>query len=443
MYKIIQFKFQYSNSSEKSIYCTKEFSLPSKGVVLVSGASGSGKSTFLNLLKGLIPEFIPGKLTGEILYNNKFLTGDQFKRNINKIAFLFQNPFSQIIHHNTADEFYFSLENFQIEFKSAEMIKNSISKKFNLTHLWQKKTNHLSHGECQKLLLASLLAFSPEVLLLDEPTAFLDPYERNNFYEMLDELKKEHLIILTDHHINEVLPRTDLLITVSDSGEILLNDSLNISKLSESARYLMPVFSFSMGLEIHFNNLKFSYDGIENLIDIKNEVIKSGEVIIIKGRNGTGKSTLLKLISGFIVLKNESILIKKDSKLFKPNCVYSDIAFISQNPESTFLFDTLAEELGHSDFGFSPSDLLRSPYLFSEGEKRRISIYTALAQNKNIFLFDEPTFGQDENNTKILIDIIQELKRHNKIQIIISHDENFIELVGDRVLTLKERFSHE
>jgi energy-coupling factor transporter ATP-binding protein EcfA2 len=76
--------------------------------------------------------------------------------------------------------------------------------------------------------------------------------------------------------------------------------------------------------------------------------------------------------------------------------------------------------------------------LFSEGEKRRISIYQALTQNKNIILYDEPTFGQDQSNIKKLTEIILDLKKMNKLQIIISHDEDFIKMVSDRELIINE-----
>lgn len=438
MYKIGPFSFIYHPAAEKKLFSHTEFILPGRGLILVSGPSGSGKSTFLNLLKGIIPEYIHGSLEGEILFNNKWLDGDNFERNLKNIVYLFQNPYSQIIHYETADEFFFSLENFKTDFSDAKQMRANLSKKFDLSHLWEKKTLNLSHGECQKLLLASLLALSPQVLLLDEPTAFLDTYERKNFYDMLDVLKGDHLIVMIDHHLKEVISKVDFLITVSPKGEIQLKKELDRPDLAFEAQYDLPDISTAPHLEIHIKNLTFSYDKIQTLIDIKNETLHSGEVVIVKGRNGTGKSTLLKLISAFIPSPKGSVAITLDEKELPKKKIFEQIGYIFQDPESSFLFDTLKEELGETSFGFTSQELERSPHLFSEGEKRRISIFIALAQNKNILLYDEPTFGQDASNIKKLTEIILKLKKMNKLQIIISHDEDFISAVGDRVLSLKD-----
>jgi energy-coupling factor transport system ATP-binding protein len=301
----------------------------------------------------------------------------------------------------------------------------------------------MSHGECQKLLLASLLALSPEVLLLDEPTAFLDPLERKRFYEILEILKKEHLVILIDHHVKEIISKIDILITVDEMGEIVLQKDIILPESAILPTYIMPQITKGSAFDIHIDNLHFSYEKYFELINIKNEVIRSGEIVIIKGKNGTGKSTLLKLISGLLVAPKNSIIIKRDGNAITPKQFYKEVAYIFQDPESSFLFDTLKEELGGESFWFTAKELERSPYLFSEGEKRRISIFSALSQNKNILLYDEPTFGQDQKNIKMLTDIILNLKKMNKLQIIISHDEDFIEKVGDRILSLKDIDSNE
>lgn len=438
MYKIDPFIFTYDKTSEKKLLNETAFTLPNTGLILVTGPSGSGKSTFLNLLKGIIPEFIHGHLDGDIKFNNKNLDGENFQKNLKEIVYLFQNPYSQIINNETADEFFFSLENFNIDFEESKRLQAELSHKFNLDNLWGKKTQNLSHGECQKLLLASLLALSPKVVLLDEPTAFLDPFERKNFYNMLDLLKKNHLIVIIDHHINEILSKLDMLITVNKSGIIKLSKELIVGEFISPVPDIFFQQYFSPNVIIDIKKLHFSYDKYQKLIDIENESIQSGEVVIIKGRNGTGKSTLLKLIAGFIPAKNGGITILKDNSKLSKKEIFSEMGYIFQDPENSFLFDSLEEELGDQSFGFTPQELERSPHLFSEGEKRRISIFIALAQKKNILLYDEPTFGQDKNNIKTLVDIILKLKKINKLQIIISHDDDFIAQVGDRFLSLRD-----
>lgn len=438
MYSIGPFTFHYNSNDPRIVYCESNFTLPASGLVLLTGPSGSGKTTFLNLLKGIIPEYIPGNLEGDILFNNNILTGEYYEKNITDIVYLFQNPYSQLIHQDSIGEFYFSLENFQVDIEEAKRKKNELSLKFDLEHIWGTKTSSLSHGECQKLLLASLLALSPKVLLLDEPTAFLDIHERNNFYEMLSGLKQDHLIIMIDHQLNEVFSKIDLLITVDENGKVKLNDKLEIPDFAQSNSLLLPIVKKSPQVSIEMRNLKYSYKGRPNLIDIPTFKMDAGEIIIIRGRNGTGKSTLLKLIAGFIPTKKDLINFSIEGKKISVNEIHKHIGFIFQDPESSFLFDTLQEELGGESFGFTNTELKRSPHQFSEGEKRRISIYIALAQNKKILLYDEPTFGQDYNNVIKLTEIILSLKKMNKLQIIISHDDAFIEKVCDKFLLPKD-----
>ncbi len=439
MYKIGNFSFSYEKKlTSKKIFCQEPFSLPATGLVIISGASGSGKSTLLNLLKGIIPEFIVGNLNGEISFEGKNLFGENFKKNLRKIVYLFQNPYSQLIHKNTNDEYFFSQENYCLELEDSIQIRNELSRKFNLDQLWDKSSQNLSHGECQKLLLASLLALKPKVLLLDEPTAFLDPFERKNFYQILTVLKKDHLIIMVDHHLNEVISIADKMINVSLDGEVKLLTDFNLPALIHNTAIKIPSFENSPNIVITLDEINFSYPQGPRLLDIKKVKLKSGEVISIKGRNGTGKSTLLKLIAGFIPLKKGTITFEVENKKLSTKEIQNQIGLIFQDPESNFLFDTLKEELGQYNFSFTDLELNRSPYLFSEGEKRRISIYQALTQNKNILLYDEPTFGQDQSNIKKLTEIILDLKKMNKLQIIISHDEDFIKMVSDRELIINE-----
>lgn len=441
MYKIGPFSFSYhSADSNKKIFCSEEIYLPKTGLIVVHGPSGVGKTTFLHLLKGIIPEYVTGVLTGEILFNEKNLKEINFNLNFKKIVYLFQNPFSQMIHKNPLNEFCFSLENFQVHKDNAYEIKNELAEKFKLSHLWNKNTNTLSHGECQKLLLASLLALSPEVLLLDEPAAFLDNFERENFYQVIAELKKNHLIVMVDHHLKEVVPITDIFLNIRNTGEVQLNTfPINLQEWKKSSGNLLSCYlEQTSALHFHLKDLQFSYKETPLLINIHESVLSSGEIVVIKGRNGTGKSTFLKLLAGFLPSKKGSITLYENGKIISGEEFYKQIGIIFQSPESSFLFDTLKEELGNYDFGFSQIELDRSPYLFSEGEKRRISIYSSLAQNKNILLYDEPTFGQDQNNIEILAEVILTLKKMNKLQIIISHDEDFIEKVADRFFIINE-----
>ena len=219
MYKLSPFTFTY-RGGKKKLFSANPIELKANETILITGPSGGGKSTFLQLLKGIIPQFIAGKLEGDLHFKDRPLHGEAFDQNLKSIIYLFQNPFTQLIYPYADEEFFFSMENFNFTREEMEKQKLKFEKSFGLEKLWGRKTQELSNGECQRLVLASLLAIKPEVILLDEPTAFLDPEGRREFYHYLPQVREDRLLIMIDHHVKEVLPFVDRVFYVDSSGEI-------------------------------------------------------------------------------------------------------------------------------------------------------------------------------------------------------------------------------
>lgn len=439
MYKIGPFQYAFKTNSvvkfpQKTIFCKEEISILKGELVVITGPSGSGKSTLLRVLKGIIPEFSNGVFEGTVLYKNNKLHGEQFKNNLQEIVFLFQNPFSQLIYPKACEEFFFSMENFQFSREAMDQKRKELETFFNLDQFWHKKTNELSHGECQRLVLASLLAVDPEVLLLDEPTAFLDPAGRQFFYHWLSKHKGKRTIVIVDHHLDEVLPLADKIISLDKVGEVKMGRS--DSALVPQSFSLAPVDDrLKENITLKVSNISFKFKGQQKLLDNINFMAQSGDVIAVEGENGRGKSTLFKLIAGVLKLSNGKVAIEKNNKPLhlKQHC--GEMGFIFQNPESHFFYDTIREEL-KTNAGpnfektlinfFSNIDLSRSPFLLSEGEKRRLSLLMTIFQKKTILFYDEPTFGQDQESISMITNLILQFRNMGKIQLIISHDRKFI-----------------
>jgi energy-coupling factor transport system ATP-binding protein len=452
MYSIGPFEYSFKSSENKKIFSTHHFNIKPGDFVLITGPSGAGKSTFLKMLKGIIPEFSSGELKGNISFFDKALSGESFKSNLAEILFLFQNPFSQIIYSYVPEEFFFTMENFN--YSKEQMIdkKKELLESFGLKKIWNKKTNQISNGECQKLVLSSLLSVGPKVLLLDEPTAFLDPASREKFYEWLGQIKGHYTVVLVDHHLAEVLPLIDYGVSVTLDGEVkkIDKESINVeipAKTMVPERHLPKAFQPS---KLCIKDLYFSYPSAEekSLYQSLNLEINSGKIAVIKGKNGEGKSTLFKLITGFLKPSMGSIKLSIDQIELDRKKSLDHIAMIFQNPESHFFFDTIEEELASVaskkryqewiNYFFSSIHLHKSPFLLSEGEKRRLSIFISLLQNRSVVLYDEPTFGLDVANKNLVASAILELKRLQTIQLIISHDEDFIQNVADELYELEE-----
>lgn len=457
MYKLSPFTYNFSQSGKlRKIFLESNLTFEANETIAIVGPSGSGKSTLLKILKGIIPEYSSGILEGEVLFKGNPLDGVHFQNNLTKILYLFQNPFSQLIYPSTEEEFLFSMENFNFTKEEMNTQRAIFENLFNLKNIWGKKTSQLSNGECQKLVLASLLAIGPEVLLLDEPTAFLDPEARKEFYTYLSQIRDRRLVIIIDHHIDEIRPLISKMIKVDSNGKISEcdKDSINLVKPMEMK---IPLIVNNNIINIKINDLSFSYNKNIQLLKNVQISITGGEVIAIKGANGEGKSTLLKLIAGILSPDKGSIATTIGSREFKNKKNFNNVGFIFQNPENHFFFDTIEEELKQSfkkivstelknellsNF-FYNIDLKKSPFLLSEGEKRRLSILMTIFLGKSILLYDEPTFGQDQASIEQIIALIKEMKKQKIVQIFISHDEKIIKETADRVFELKDGILNE
>ena len=195
------------------------------------------------------------------------------------------------------------------------------------------------------------------------------------------------------------------------------------------------------------NHIFFHYPGQKTLLKDISLSIKSGEVIVIRGSNGKGKSTLLKIMAGILKPLKGEVQISKDQKELNSKKHYKEIGFVFQNPESHFFYDTIDEELKNVgdkklfdefiNMFLSGVNFSRSPFLLSEGEKRRLSILMTVFLDKGIVFFDEPTFGQDFESIEFIKEIILWLKNLGKIQFIISHDDKFIDSLPASVYQLE------
>ena len=190
----------------------------------VIGKNGSGKTTLCNVLRRFAPDFYKGELTGRIILENKELKDYTVKEIVQKIGFVFQNPFTQIsgVKETVFEEIAFGLENLGLE---ANYIKNKVEETLELLHIKElrhKNPYELSGGQGQKVALASIIAMEPEILIIDEPTSQLDPQGTEEIFKIINMLaEKGKTIILVEHKI-ELIGEYAEKVIVLDEGEIIL-----------------------------------------------------------------------------------------------------------------------------------------------------------------------------------------------------------------------------
>lgn len=478
--------FSYEDSN---IFTDLTFSIGKNQSVLLLGPSGSGKSTLAYCLNKLYPEAVDGELKGTITFDGQNL--DDFKPGeLNqKIGIVFQDPESQFCMLTVEEEVAFGLENFNVP--RAEM-DSKINRALELVGLQSEKktTIHtLSGGQKQKLALACVLALEPEVIILDEPTANLDPQSSSQLVETITTIKQTRpfTLLVIEHKLDEWIELIDRCLVLDSNGTILF-DGTPAQCFGEFAPYLqkegiwlpkvveagitamkagmykgerLPLRTHELliGLEDPTAFFKKEIKTIPNrepILEVKglyarghlkniNLCIHQGELTALVGANGSGKTTLSKCLAGLIPLTEGQIHFKGlPLSKWKEKDLFQSLGYVFQNPEHQFITDSVYEEIS---FGMenksSGAAILEKmglekhaaahPFSLSQGQKRRLSVATMLVHEQDLLILDEPTFGQDANTA---FEIMRALNEKNGAVFMITHDMELVDEYADTVHVL-------
>ena len=240
--KYNKFHFRYKRNKEYQLN-NINLKIEENKFILLCGETGSGKTTLIKSMNGLIPQFYPGYYKGSVEVNGKDNAETPIAELSREVGIVFQNPENQLISMNAEHEIAFGMENLgipQIEMKKRiqEVIKLT-----GIEHILDKAPFELSGGEQQRVAIASILVLEPKILILDEPTALLDPAMARKIILLLKKIQKEKntTIIISEHRMDIVIPMADEIILMSE-GNILEHgakddvingitfESLNINK---------------------------------------------------------------------------------------------------------------------------------------------------------------------------------------------------------------------
>ena len=191
----------------------------------VIGKNGSGKTTLCNILRRFVPDFYKGELTGKITLEGKELKDYSQKEIVQKIGFVFQNPFTQIsgVKNTVFEEIAYGLENLGIERETIISEVEKILKLLEIEKLRDKNPYNLSGGQKQRVALASIIAMNPDILVIDEPTSQLDPKGTEDIFKIINLMANEgKTIILVEHKLELIAEYTENIL-VLDEGEIILS----------------------------------------------------------------------------------------------------------------------------------------------------------------------------------------------------------------------------
>jgi energy-coupling factor transporter ATP-binding protein EcfA2 len=407
------------------------------GLTVVTGASGSGKSSLLRVCNGLVPHFHGGTIGGSAVVCGHDVISTTTRVLATKVGFVFQDPELQSVYPTVARDVAFGLEN--IAMPAAAMPERVVDalEMTGIAHLRDRAVATLSGGERQRLALAGVLAMRPRVLVLDEPLSQLDEDGSRSVVAILAALSSAGTAVIVAEHRLDQLGLLGGRVLAIEGGLMVDPDRGGPSLVTQMLRASAP--------NMAVRNVAWQLTGVATgpartpiLEDICLEG-QEGEVVALVGPNGGGKTTLLRTIAGLL-----APLAGRAER--RPGRV----AFLPQNPMALLHRATVAAEVAWTVRGDPPNGdasmmlaelgldhlATRDPRDLSTGERQRAAIAAVLAGRPRIALLDEPTRGMDSAARDALCGAIQRMRAAGSSIVIATHDKNLTAALADRTVAV-------
>ncbi len=443
--------------------------------VLLLGASGAGKSTLIQALAGVLGGDEEGEQTGELLIDGRAPSASR-----GEAGLVLQDPDSQVVLARVGDDVAFACENLGVPRDEIWRRVAAAVRAVGLDLPLEHPTSALSGGQKQRLALAGAIAMRPRLLLLDEPTANLDP---DGVREVRDAVGRsldgsEATLIVIEHRVAVWRDLVHRVIVLEPGGGVLADGTPDAVLEREGARLsaagvwvpgfppapptrtgtvadrvrLLTATGLAVGRPV-FGERRPRV--VNSGIDL---ALAAGTSTVITGANGTGKSTTALTLAGLLApvggeLRAEPALARGRGPAplrWRSRELLGRIGTVFQEPEHQFLRSTVRDELavGPAALRLPPAEIgeridellarLRldrlasaNPFTLSGGEQRRLSVATVLATRPQLLVLDEPTFGQDSRTWQQLVALFAELLDAGTAMLTVTHDLDFVAAIAD------------
>lgn len=450
---------------------------PGECVALV-GPSGAGKSTVLAAASGIIPHSIPAEMNGVVEVCGTVTSLMSVPEMSSSVGTVLQDPDAQIVTGRVLDEVCFALENQLLDTETVDRRARATLTRFGLTEIEEQHPGILSGGQRQRLVLACVTAMRPRLLVLDEPTANLDPEAAADFYEMLSQ-RDQQGVLLVEHNLDLALSIADRIWELDATGRLVRDEPVTQTTLRARTHRNGVTSKIDAETEVSIPSLGMSSPGLSRASGalILNQVTwkpdrkatpvvrelslnaRRGEVTALTGENGAGKSTVLRLMARLLRPSGGSVSWHSDNG--RAAGTKPTLGFVFQNPEHQFLGHSVRGELRHAlslrgmprrqirlevdalleRFGLSGyAD--RNPFLLSGGQKRRLSVAIAFAGRPELLLLDEPSYGQDPNNLTLLLSEIRAAADSGATVVVSTHDPVLLVQCADAINLIRNGQAH-
>ncbi len=442
MIRVSGLSFGYAGQSFNAL-SDMGFDIRTREMVLLSGPTGCGKSTLGLILCSAIPNLIPGALSGCVRVNGKSIDGMPVRETARYLGFLLQNVEHQTFTERVSDEIAFGLENFRVP---ADRMDTKIKEALHLVnggHLLNRRLATLSAGERQRVMLAAMLAMDQNVLVLDEPLAYLDLKAQHHFIALMSRLSQKGKTILVFEHRRDA-------VQAAAQREIYMKGGRIRSKPSVQRNFTGISGYPAKNTALAFDDVSFVWRNDEKpLLSGISFDVKQHESVVLLGENGSGKTTLMHLAMGLAKpCHGEIFICGHKAGRSTVSKIAREAAFIFQRPDHQlylpYVHDEVRSRAADADAVHTELAALglqglekRHPRSLSMGQKRRLTLAAALARQPKLMLLDEPSVGQDDDSLAMIIRRLDRFLCDGGALLTATHDARVARALAHRVVELK------
>ncbi|MGI9226882.1 MAG: ABC transporter ATP-binding protein [Candidatus Nanopelagicaceae bacterium] len=462
-------------TSQKTILDKLNFEIGEGEFVLLIGETGIGKSSVLRLINGLVPHHTGGILAGNVEVGGISTRDVRPGQLAELIGIVGQNPINGFVTDVVEDELAFSMESLNLPQETMRKRIEEVLDLLSLAQIRNRKIATLSGGEQQRVAIAAAMVLHPKILVLDEPTSALDPVAAEEVLAILQRLVHDLgiTVIIAEHRLERVIGYVDTVIEIGADGstrigkpEEILKDSKIAPPIVKLARALkLPSVALSVrelrkqtekvresGKEVNARHETLGRKLIETeKLSVKyqekvalkplNLEIRGGEIVALMGRNGAGKSSLIKSLLGVIDFEGK---IKKNA---------NKIGYIPQDANDLLYHQSVAFECQQTDRDnnlpngttfkllnqLTPNIKESShPRDLSEGQRLALVLAIVLAPNPDLLILDEPTRGLDYSAKELLIKQLIARSESGAAVLIATHDVELVAELATRIVILAD-----